>query len=132
MYSYKAKIISVYDGDTCTAVLDLGFKVKLEMKVRLYGVQAPELRTKDKLEKEAGYVVKKWVEERLLNKEVLVRSIKDKAGKFGRYLLLIFYEGINGETEINTELVDMGYALPYYGDRKTPFTKVQLNKIIRG
>lgn len=47
-YTYQAKIISVYDGDTCTAVIDLGFRISFEIKLRLAGINTPELRGEER------------------------------------------------------------------------------------
>ena len=46
-YYYIAEVVSVYDGDTCTCVVDLGFKTSTRIKVRLVGIDTPEIRTKD-------------------------------------------------------------------------------------
>ncbi len=107
MYNYKAKIIDVYDGDTVTAIVDLGFLHFQEMKLRLYGIDTPELRG---VEKEAGIVVRDLVREMILNKEVEIHSYKDKQGKYGRYLANIIVDGL----DINKWLVDNGHAKPYF------------------
>ncbi len=107
MYNYKAKIIDVYDGDTVTAIVDLGFLHFQEMKLRLYGIDTPELRG---AEKEAGIVVRDLVREMILNKEVEIHSYKDKQGKYGRYLANIIVDGL----DINKWLVDNGHAKPYF------------------
>ena len=129
MFTYKAHIIDCYDGDSITAIVDLGFKISMEMKVRLYGIQTPEIRTKDEEEKKAGIVVRDYVRKRIFDKKVIVKSEKDKAGKFGRYLLKVFYEEEGIMIDLNNELVDKGYALSYYGEKKVPFTKEQLRRI---
>ncbi|WP_222611773.1 thermonuclease family protein [Seonamhaeicola algicola] len=107
MYHYKAKIIDVYDGDTVTAMVDLGFLHFQEMKLRLYGIDTPELRGS---EREAGLVVRDIVRELILNKEVEIHSYKDKQGKYGRYLANIIVNGV----DLNQWLVDNGHAKPYY------------------
>ena len=107
MYNYKAKIIDVYDGDTVTAIVDLGFLHFQEMKLRLYGIDTPELRG---AEKEAGIVVRDLVREMILNKEVEIHSYKDKQGKYGRYLANIIVDDL----DINKWLVDNGHAKPYF------------------
>ena len=78
MYNYKAKIIDVYDGDTVTAMVDLGFLHFQEMKLRLYGIDTPELRGE---EREQGIIVRDILREMVLGKEVTIRSYKDKQGK---------------------------------------------------
>ncbi|WP_370226692.1 thermonuclease family protein [Mesoflavibacter sp.] len=108
MYNYKAKIIDVYDGDTVTAMVDLGFLHFQEMKLRLYGIDTPELRGE---EREQGIVVRDILREMVLGKEVTIRSYKDKQGKYGRYLAnIILEDGL----EVNQWLVDNGHAKEYY------------------
>ena len=106
MYNYKAHIKDVYDGDTVTAVVDLGFLHYQEMKLRLYGIDTPELRG---AEREEGLKVRDLVREMILDKEVEIHSYKDKQGKYGRYLATIIVDGIN----VNQWLVDNGHAQPY-------------------
>ena len=106
MYHYKANIIDVYDGDTVTAVVDLGFLHYQEMKLRLYGIDTPELRGE---EREAGLIVRDILRGLILNKEVEIHTYKDKQGKYGRYLATIVLDGIN----INQWLLDEGHAQEY-------------------
>lgn len=106
MYQYKAKIIDVYDGDTVTAMVDLGFLHFQQMKLRLYGIDTPELRGP---EREEGLKVRDILREMILDQEVIINSYKDKQGKYGRYLANIFLNGI----DINEWLVDNGHAKPY-------------------
>ena len=106
MYHYKAKIIAVYDGDTVTAMVDLGFLHFQEMKLRLFGIDTPELRGE---EREQGMVVRDLLREMILDKEVEIHSYKDKQGKYGRYLATIVIDGL----DINRWLLDEGHAQPY-------------------
>lgn len=106
MYNYKAKIIAVYDGDTVTAQVDLGFLHFQVMKLRLFGIDTPELRGE---EREQGLVVRDIVREMILDKEVEIESYKDKQGKFGRYLATIKIDGL----DLNQWLVDNGHAEVY-------------------
>ena len=101
MYNYKAKIIGVYDGDTVTAMVDLGF-------LHFHGIDTPELRGP---EREQGIIVRDILREMILNKEVTIRSYKDKQGKYGRYLANIITED---GLEVNQWLVDNGHAKEYY------------------
>lgn len=106
MYNYKAYIKEVYDGDTVTAVVDLGFLHYQEMKLRLYGIDTPELRGE---EREDGLVVRDIVREKILGKDVEIHSYKDKQGKYGRYLATIIVDGL----DLNKWLVDEGHAEQY-------------------
>ena len=89
MYDYMATLVRVIDGDTVDCDIDLGFGVWLKnQRVRLYGINTPETRTRDLKEKEAGLAAKARLIERLPEKFVLT-SVKDKKGKFGRILGII-------------------------------------------
>ena len=103
MYRYKALITDVYDGDTVTAQMDLGFKITFTEKLRLFRIDAPEIRGE---QREEGLIVRDILREKILNKIVTVETIKDKKGKYGRYLAEIFIDEVN----INDWLVYNGYA----------------------
>ena len=107
MYNYKAKILDVYDGDTVTALVDLGFLHYQEMKLRLYGIDTPEVRGVEKIE---GKKVRDIVREMILGKEVEIITYKDKQGKYGRYLANIILDGV----DINLWLVANGHVTVYF------------------
>ena len=105
MYEYRAKVTSVYDGDTVTADIDLGFEVWLRaQRLRLLNVNTPEVRGKNKKE---GIVARDALREKVLDKDVLIKS--DRRGKYGRWLVEIFVE----EENINQWLLTEGLAVPY-------------------
>ena len=105
MYEYKAKITDVYDGDTVTADIDLGFEVWLHgQKLRLLNINTPEVRGKTRPE---GLVARDALRARILDKEVIVKS--DRRGKYGRWLVDIVIDDEN----INAWLLSEGYAVPY-------------------
>lgn len=106
MYNYRAYIKDVYDGDTVTAVVDLGFLHYQEMKLRLYGIDTPELRGE---EREQGIIVRDIVREMILGKDVEIHTFKDKQGKYGRYLATIIIDDL----DLNQWLVDNGHAEVY-------------------
>jgi len=108
MYTYKAKIISVYDGDTVTALVDLGFRINFEMKIRLTGIDAPELRG---IEKPQGLISRDRLRELILNKEVILHTERDKQEKFGRWLGTIFLP--KEKISVNEMLIKEGLANPY-------------------
>ena len=89
MYTYEAKIISVYDGDTVTALVDLGFHVKLEMKLRLAGIDAPEVRGP---ERPKGLASRDFLRKLILGKTVTIITKKDSQEKYGRYLANIYLD----------------------------------------
>jgi micrococcal nuclease len=91
MYIYNFKVTRVIDGDTVQGEVDLGFKVSLEMRVRLANVDTPEIfRPKSEAEKELGLKAKQFVERSVLNKWVILKTDKDKKGKYGRYIGTIY------------------------------------------
>jgi micrococcal nuclease len=109
MYKYNAKLIRVIDGDTIDALIDLGFDVWIKKRIRLYGINTPETRTRDLEEKKAGLAA----EERLIallwesDNEFVLES--HGVGKYGRCLGVLFI----GETNINTLLLSEGLAEEY-------------------
>ena len=118
-YFYHAKIVKVYDGDTCTCEIDLGFNITRKVKIRLVGINTPEIRTKDLEEKEAGYRSRDWLAERILNKKVLLHTAKQ--GKFGRWLGTIWtlkQESPNFENSYNKEMISEGLAKEYWGGKR--------------
>jgi micrococcal nuclease len=109
MYEYRAKIIAVHDGDTCTAVIDLGFRIAFEMKLRLKGINAPELSGAAAT---AGAQSRDWLAGRVLNRsDVTVRTDKDRTEKYGRYLATLLIDG--APVSVNDEMVARGLAVPY-------------------
>jgi len=126
MYEYKIKEIDrIVDGDTVDATIDLGFDVLYKTRVRLYGINTPETRTKDLEEKAKGLAAKERLNE-IINKAVhmghhLILQTKEK-GKFGRYLGVIIIEDCRPDhdtrTDINQMLVEEGHAEPYYGGKR--------------
>lgn len=108
MYTYKALITSVYDGDTVTALVDLGFHINVEIKVRLVGINAPEIKGSNK---NAGIITRDRLREEILNKNVIIRTQKDKQEKYGRWLGEIWLPG--DQSSINQKLIDEGLAIKY-------------------
>ncbi len=103
-YLYDAMVTDVYDGDTLTVDIDLGLCVWVRgEKLRLNRINAPELRGD---ERPRGLVSRDWLRERVLNQCVVIETIRDKKGKYGRYLAEIWL----GDENINDALVDAGMA----------------------
>jgi micrococcal nuclease len=105
LYFYKARIISVYDGDTCRANIDAGFGLELKNKpLRLWGIDAPELRGETL---DIGRLSRDALKDLILDKDVIIETYKDKTGKYGRYIAKIWLEDIC----VNDELVKLGHAI---------------------
>lgn len=107
LYNYKAQIISVYDGDTVTARLDLGIHISVNEKIRLFGINTPEIRGS---EREEGLKSRDALRELILDKEVVIQTIKDQKGKYGRYLGVIHIEQNGTWVNVNEWLVEHGWA----------------------
>ena len=112
MYTYKAKLDRIIDGDTVDAVIDLGFDVSVHKRIRLAGIDTPESRTRDLKEKERGLASKARLEEMLEGGEFVLES--KEVGKYGRVLGTLFVD----EKNINQTLVEEGYAVEYFGGKK--------------
>ena len=110
LYHYRAIVQSVYDGDTCTVDIDLGLHSWLHgEKIRLYRINAPEVRGD---ERQAGLLSRDFLRSQIDGKRVLVQTIKDKKGKYGRYLGEIWIEGSSGElVNMNDRMVSEGFAV---------------------
>ena len=115
MYEYDCKIVRVVDGDTVDVDIDLGFDTwRCGERIRLYGVDTPECRTRNAEEKAAGFLAKEFVEDSLHVGQTYKLTTKDK-GKFGRYLGVIM---LTNKTSINAALVTENLAVPYHGQSK--------------
>ena len=116
MYEYRAKILKVIDGDTVDVDIDLGFGVILtDERVRMMGIDTPESRTRDKVEKTFGLASKARLIEILGEDTILQTQInkdgEDMKGKFGR-ILGDFQIEVDGETKLATQmLVEEGHAV---------------------
>jgi len=116
MYEYGCKITRVVDGDTVDCILDLGFSILHKCRVRLYGIDTPESRTRDKDEKARGKIASKFLKDAIDNgKKVILRSkLKDSKGKYGRVLGEIVVDDIN----INVSMIENYLAVAYFGQSK--------------
>jgi len=108
-YRYKAIVGRVYDGDTITVDIDLGFNIWWrEVSLRLYGIDTPEIRGE---ERESGLLSRQFVLDRLpIGCEVVIETFKDKKEKYGRYLANVFYDG---GKNLNLELLQNNLAKKY-------------------
>ena len=114
MYHYKAKLVRVIDGDTIDVDIDLWFDVWLKnQRVRLAGIDSPECRTRNKLEKTLGLAAKARLTE-LCSEEMQLESFGK--GKYGR--ILGIPRTADG-TSMCQILIDEGHAVEYSGGKKT-------------
>ena len=116
MYEYSCTVERVVDGDTVDVVLNLGFDILYKCRVRLYGIDTPESRTRNKDEKARGKMAGAFLKEAIDNgnKVVIQTKLKDSRGKFGRVLGDVVVDGIN----INQSMIDNYHAAAYFGQSK--------------
>jgi len=115
MYEYKAIVKKIYDADTITVDIDLGFGIwMMKQSIRFYGIDAPEISGEERPE---GLIAKgmllKWIP---VNTEIVIRTHKDAKGKYGRWLgeiLVPDVANLGTFININERLVSEGYAKPY-------------------
>lgn len=119
MYEYYVrKVENVVDGDTIDVLIDLGFDILFQSRVRLAGIDTPESRTKDLKEKALGLESKEYLKKYLKDaKSVVIKTEKmDSSEKYGRILGWVY---INEDTEsLNDKMINDGYAWGYMGDTK--------------
>lgn len=111
-FTYRAIVTSIYDGDTMTVDIDLGFHSWMRsQKIRLYGVDTPEIRGEERPE---GLKVKaELLKICLPGTHIILQSLKDKSGKYGRWLGIVWPTSGAIETSLNQWLLDNGMAEPY-------------------
>jgi micrococcal nuclease len=123
MYEYKIKeIVHFVDGDTFDCIIDLGFDVFHKIRVRMYGINTPESRTRDLDEKKKGLAAKGRLKEILTegihpNYDLILKT-KEK-GKFGRWLGIIirrFEDDV--DQDVNQMMIEEGHAVPYFGGKR--------------
>ena len=116
MYTYKAKLVKVVDGDTIDVTIDLGFDVSVKKRVRFEGINAPESRTRDLKEKALGLAAKDRV------KAILAENPKfnlesTEVGKYGRVLGILY----DGRKNLFDTLLKEGHLRPYDGGKREPW-----------
>ena len=119
-HNYSAKLIRVVDGDTCDALIDLGFDTWVKKRIRFKGVDTWESRTRDLDEKAKGLAAKAYVKDLLENSDDGKFSIiSHGVGKYGRVLGELFVKG--HEKSVNDLLIENGHAYEYEGGKKKVF-----------
>lgn len=110
LYYYRAKVVSVYDGDTMTVDIDLGLHMWIrDEKVRLARINAPEVRG---AQREKGLAARDFLSNLVFGKDIIIETIRDQEEKYGRYLGEIWLKNESGAfTNINDLIVQKGHAI---------------------
>ena len=126
MYRYSVKTVErVVDGDTVDVVIDLGFSIWIKQRIRLAGLDAPEMNSTNEEERRLALEAKAFVTDWLgHNQTLVVETSKDD--KYGRMLGSFF--ALGGTRSLNEEMVDEGYAWAYDGGKKNKDTSILLEK----
>tara|TARA_R100000149_G_scaffold11173_1_gene4059 strand:+ start:239 stop:661 length:423 start_codon:yes stop_codon:yes gene_type:complete len=115
MYEYKCNITRVVDGDTVDAEIDCGFDIIYKSRIRLYGIDTPESRTRNLDEKARGKLASQFIKDKIAEaKLVKVKTKLDKKGKFGRVLGSIIADDLN----LNQTMIEKHLAVAYFGQSK--------------
>lgn len=129
VYIDQAEVVSVYDGDTFTLNIDLGYDLIIhQVSVRLDSVDTPEKggRGVRILEKKAGKMVSNYVKDLMLGEFVQFKTVSGKEDKYGRYPGKILIHGF----WLHKHLIEKQYARPYTGGNKSRWTNGELQYII--
>ena len=114
MYTYNAKVDRVVDGDTVDALVDLGFDTWKKVRIRLYGLDAWESRTRNLEEKKKGLAAKQYLIDQLESNNNNFILVSHGVGKYGRCLGEIFLK----DTKLNDLLITEGHAVAYFGGKR--------------
>lgn len=125
-YVFESVFEDAYDGDSLTLIDDLGNNVSFKSKVRLKGLDTPELRGGTPLTKQAAKIVRDYVTLWCKDEPLISMSLKDDKDKYGRYLIELYKDGIL----LNHHLIEIGFARPYFGEKKKPWTDQEATAII--
>jgi micrococcal nuclease len=123
MYNYNATCIRVVDGDTIDADIDLGFGVKIKKRIRLAGINAPESRTRNLVEKKLGLAAKERLKEMMEGAANCFELESQELGKYGRVLGRLHINKLAGKDTltqvcVNDCLVKEGHAVEYDGGKR--------------
>ena len=128
MYEYRCTVVKIIDGDTVDVDIDLGFGVWMKkQRIRLYGIDTPESRTRDLEEKKYGLAAKAYLTGMLDDEAgITLKTHKDKEGKFGRILGELWRITDFADQSINEYLIEKHHAVRYFGQSKKDIEEEQL------
>lgn len=134
MFEYRAKLERVVDGDTIICEwIDLGFSMRLhDQNIRLYGIDTPESRTRDPIEKVFGNLAKQYLLDNVPEYFTL-RTHKDGKGKYGRILgsIVTYLPEYDAVMDVNQVMIEKNLAVAYHGQSKEDIEAEHLqNRVI--
>ena len=118
MYEYSAEVLRVVDGDTLDCRIDLGFDVWVKKRIRFYGINTPESRTRDLEEKKRGLAAKARVVDLLRGDEGRFILISHGVGKYGRVLGEILIDVEDEVLNVKDVLIAEGHGVEYFGGKR--------------
>mgnify|MGYP001167820678 CR=1 FL=1 len=118
MYEYSAEVLRVIDGDTLDCRIDLGFDVWVKKRIRFYGINTPESRTRDLEEKKRGIAAKARVVDLLRGDEGRFILISHGVGKYGRVLGEILIDVEDEVLNVKDVLIAEGHGVEYFGGKR--------------
>jgi micrococcal nuclease len=120
MYEYRCKVVKIIDGDTVDVDIDLGFGVWLKKeRIRMFGIDTPESRTRDLEEKKYGKAAKEFITGMLDDEGgIVLKTRKDKEGKYGRILGELWRTTDFADKSINDYMIEKHHAVAYHGQSK--------------
>ena len=128
MYEYRCNVVKIIDGDTVDVDIDLGFGVWMrKQRIRMYGIDTPESRTRDLEEKKYGLAAKDFLTG-LLDDEggIVLRTHKDGKGKFGRILGELWRTTNYADQSVNEYMIEKHHAVRYMGQSKDAIAEQHL------
>ena len=132
MFEYNCTIVRVVDGDTVDVDIDLGFGIWMRKeRIRLYGIDTPESRTRDLREKFYGKYAASYLAERI-GTQCVLKTHKDRAGKFGRILgeFIVYDNYSDSFMSVKDMMIRDFIAVPYHGQSKEEIAEMHLSNYL--
>lgn len=128
LHHYNCELKRIIDGDTVVLIIDLGFNIKIEVGLRLEGIDTPEVNSSHGLEQEAAYRSEVFLGQLIEKEELIVKTKKNDM--YGRYIGTLFIKGPHECVNVNNFMLNHGLARKYDGGRRKKWTDEELNVII--